>query len=134
MSAPPTAASAGERPPGADAPRDLPDPADRGRLRVNPSVVRRIAERCADLTPGTVRAPRGMGRGDRGARAHVSGSGHDVDIELDVALRYPSAVRETADALRHRITEEVSRVTGYHVRSVHVTVSALLPETPPRVE
>ncbi|SHG11481.1 Asp23/Gls24 family envelope stress response protein [Streptoalloteichus hindustanus] len=133
MSAPTTTGA--PHPPRDDPPRrELPAPEDRGTLRVHPSVVRRIAERCADLTPGVVRAPRGLGRGDQGSRAHVSGDGNDVDIALDVALRYPTAVRGAAAALRRRVAEEVRRVTGYHVRSVHVTVSALLPETTPRVE
>ena len=111
---------------------------DRGILEVHPSVVRKVAERVADLTPGTLRATRriaGIDAGEQGASAKVGGFGGDVDVTLDVALRYPSPVRELTDELRRRVTEEVHRITGYRVRSVRVKVSALLPDPPrPRVE
>ncbi len=117
---------------------DRPSVDDRGTLEVHPNVVRKVAERVADLTPGTLCAPRriaGMDAGEQGASAKVGGFGGDVDVTLDVALRYPSPVRELADQLRRRVTEEVHRITGYRVRSVRVTVSALLPNPPrPRVE
>jgi len=108
---------------------------DRGTLEVHPSVVRKVAERIADLTPGTLRAPRriaGIDAGEHGASAKVGGFGGDVDVTLDVALHYPSPVHELADELRRRVTEEVHRITGYRVRSVRVTVSALLPNPRPR--
>lgn len=108
---------------------------ERGTLEVHPSVVRKVAERVADLTPGTLRAPRriaGIEAGEQGASAKVDGAGGDVEIALDVALQYPSPVHELAEQLRHRVTDEVHRITGYRVRSVRVTVSALLPDTRPR--
>lgn len=104
---------------------------DRGTLEVHPSVVRKVAERAADSVTAVVRSPRkiaGIGAGEHGASARVSGFGGDVDVALDVALRYPSPVREVADELRSHVTDEVHRITGYRVRSVRVTVSALLPE------
>ncbi|MGH4022522.1 MAG: Asp23/Gls24 family envelope stress response protein [Pseudonocardiaceae bacterium] len=110
---------------------------DRGTLEVNPSVVRKVAQWAADLTPGTLRAPRrvaGIGAGEHGSTAKVDGAGNDIDITLDVALRYPSPVREITDQVRRQVTDEVRRITGYRVRAVRVTVSALLPETRPRVE
>lgn len=116
---------------------DQPSSEDRGTLEVHPNVVRKVAERVADETPGTLRAPRtiaGIGAGEHGASAKIDGIGGDVDIALDVAMRYPSPVRELADDLRRRVTDEVQRITGYRVRSVRVTVSALLPESRPRVE
>lgn len=114
---------------------DQPSPEDRGTLEVHPSVVRKVAERAADETPGTLRAPRKIiGTGEHGASAKIDGFGNDIDISLDVAMRYPSPVRELAEDLRRRVTDEVHRITGYRVRSVRVTVSALLPESRPRVE
>jgi len=109
----------------------------RGTLEIHPNVVRKVTERIADETPGTLRAPRtiaGIGAGEHGASAKVDGIGGDVDIALDVAMRYPSSVRELADDLRRRVVDEVQRITGYRVRSIRVTVSALLPESRPRVE
>ena len=106
--------------------------AERGRLSIDPSVVRRVVEHAADLVPGTARAPRRLSA-DRGASARVSGAGNDVDVRLDVALVYPLPVREKVAEIRETVTGEVERITGYHVRGLDVVVSALLPDTHPRV-
>lgn len=111
---------------------DRPSAEDRGSLEVHPTVVRKVAERAADATPGAVKAPRkiaGLGAGEQGASAKIDGFGGEVDVTLDVALRYPSPVRELTDDMRQRVTDEVHRITGYRVRSVRITVSALLPES-----
>ena len=112
-------------------------PEERGALEVHQTVVRKVAEHAADDTPGTLptrRTVAGVGVGQQGASAKVGGGG-EVDIRLEVALRYPAPVRETVAELRRRVTDEVRHITGYHVHSVDVTVAALLPEsTRPRVE
>lgn len=108
---------------------------ERGTLEVHPTVVRKVAERAADETPGTQRVPRrvaGIGAGQQGSSAKVTGSGGEVDVALDLAVRYPSPVRDLADEVRRNVTGAVRRLTGYRVRSVRVTVSALLPEARPR--
>lgn len=112
-------------------------PQDRGTLEVAPTVVRKVAERAADLTPGTLPAPRrvaGLGAGHQGARARVDSEGSTVDVALELALRYPAPVRDLCETVRNRVSGEVHRITGYRVRSVRITVCALLPETHPRVE
>lgn len=112
-------------------------PDDRGGLEISPGVVRKVAQRAADLTPGTLLAPRriaGIGAGEHGSSARVDGAGTDIDIALDVALRYPAPIREITDAVRRQVTDEVGRITGFRVRAVRVTVSALLPQPRPRVE
>ncbi|MBP2473430.1 putative alkaline shock family protein YloU [Crossiella equi] len=102
------------------------EPGDRGSLTIAPAVLRKLVEQVAGEVPGTLRTRR------RGARITVSGN--DLDVRLDVALRYPVPVRPTVDTMRVTVGEEVERLTGYRVRVVDVTVSALLPETRPRVE
>ncbi len=113
-------------------------PEERGALEVHQTVVCKVAEHAADNTPGTLPARRtvaGVGVGQQGASAKVDGRGNEVDLRLDVALRYPAPVRETVAELRRRVLDEVRRITGYQVHSVDVTVSALLPEpTRARVE
>jgi uncharacterized alkaline shock family protein YloU len=113
-------------------------PEERGALEVHQTVVRKVAEHAADTTPGTLptrRTVAGVGVGQQGASAKVGAGGGEVDIRLEVALRYPEPVRETVAELRRRVLDEVRRITGYQVHSVDVTVSALLPEpTRPRVE
>lgn len=123
--------------PGGRHPSERSSPEDRGRLEVAPIVVRKVAERAADLTPGTLPAPRrvaGIGAGRHGAHAKVDGEGGTVDVALELALRYPSPIRELTDQVRRHVTDEVHRITGYRVRSVRITVAALLPETHPRAE
>ena len=111
----------------------LPAPEERGSLEVSPTVVRKVAQRAADRTPGTLRASRRTG-GKHGSSARVDGTDSTVDIVLDVALRYPAPVREITETVRRQVTDEVRRIPGYRVRAVTFTVSALLPETRPRVE
>ncbi|SFB45177.1 Uncharacterized conserved protein YloU, alkaline shock protein (Asp23) family [Amycolatopsis marina] len=114
----------------------LPEPEERGSLSIGHTVVRKVAQRAADDVPGTTRAQRrvaGLGVGAHGANVHVSGRDNDVDLALDLALRYPSPVRETASAVRASVTEEVERITSYRVRTLSVTVSALEAARPPRV-
>lgn len=115
----------------------LPLPEERGTLEVHPSVVRKVAEWAADLTPGTVPTPgrlARLGAGPHGASARIDGAGDEVEVALSVALRYPAPIRELADAVRRAVTQEIQRITGYRVRSVQLTVSALLPDPRPRVE
>ncbi|MBV9012345.1 MAG: Asp23/Gls24 family envelope stress response protein [Pseudonocardiales bacterium] len=110
-------------------------PGERGRLTIDPSVLRKLTERTAELTPGTRPVPRsvaGVGVGTpTAATAKVTITAKGVDVRLEVALRYPGPVGATVEALRSRITDEIRRITGYQVRSIAVTVTALLPEPSP---
>jgi uncharacterized alkaline shock family protein YloU len=110
-----------------DVPRELAEPAERGTLTVGHAVVRKVAQHAADQVPGTTRD------GKKGAKAKVGGLDNDVDLALDLALRYPAPVRTVVDVVREKVTDEVELLTGYHVRTLAVTVSALLPDVPPRV-
>jgi hypothetical protein len=76
----------------------------------------------------------GVGLGNAGATAKATVSGQRVDLLIELALRYPGPVRSTVDRLRSRIGDEVRRITGYQVRSIAVTVTALLPEPSPGLQ
>lgn len=108
---------------------------DRGSLHISLGVVRRIAEHAADSTEGTMRTERrvvGVGLGEAGATAKVSGYGDQVDLRLEVPLAYPAPIALTVDAVRGNVRERVQTLTGYAVRSLDVTVSALtVPAGPP---
>lgn len=107
------------------------DPEERGRLRIDPSVLCKIAEHTADLTPGTLRARRtvaGVGLGTAGTTAKAAVTGQRVDLWVELALCYPGPVRSMVEQLRSKIRDEIQRITGYQVRSITVTVTALLPE------
>lgn len=110
----------------------LPAAEERGTLEVSPNVVRKVAQRVADHAPGTLWTPHRI-TDEHGSSARIDGTGNTVDIMLDVALRYPAPVREITEEVRRQVTDEVQRITGYRVRGVQVTVSALLPEIRPRV-
>ena len=112
-------------------PRAAVNPDERGRLKIDPSVLRKIAEHIVDQAPGTVPAPRtvaGVGLGNTGATAKVIVTAQRVDLRMELALRYPAPVRSVVDEMCRRISDDVRRITGYQVRSIAVTVSALLPE------
>lgn len=111
--------------------------AERGRLRIDPEVVRKIAQHAADEVPGTARMPRriaGVGVGSHGSHVRVRHTGDTVDLTLDIALHYPATIRDVVDRVRARVVGEIARNTGFQVRSLDVTVSALLPDIRPRVE
>ncbi|OZM71178.1 hypothetical protein CFN78_21575 [Amycolatopsis antarctica] len=117
-------------------PVPLPEPEDRGSLRIDHSVVRKVAQRAADQVPGTAAVQRrvaGVGLGTHGTSVKVSGRDNDVDLSVDLALHYPASVRTVVGDVRGRITDEVQNITSYQVRALEVTVSALLPEIQPRV-
>ena len=111
------------------------DAAERGSLAIAFSVVRRIAEHAADMSEGTVRTERrvvGVGLGESGATARVSGYGDQVDLRLEVPLAYPAPIALTVEAVRGNVRERVETLTGYAVRALDVTVSALtVPAGPP---
>ncbi|GAA4862790.1 Asp23/Gls24 family envelope stress response protein [Actinomycetospora straminea] len=104
------------------------DAAERGRLDVALSVVRKIAEYAADHTAGTVRTQRrlaGLDLGESGTSAKVSGYGEQVDLRLEVPLAYPARIADSAAAVRDHVRERVQALTPYRVRSLDIGVSAL---------
>ena len=118
------------------------DPGERGRLDINPIVLRKIVEHAADQVPGTLRHERrlaGIDVGEAGATAKINtGSGDQtaVDVRLELTLQYPAPVRSVVDAVRTRVGEELTRLTGHRVRALTVTVSGLrgAPVLTPRLQ
>lgn len=117
---------------GTEAGADTDGAADRGRLDVALSVVKKIAEYAADQTEGTIRTHRrlaGLALGESGASAKVSGYGEQVDVRLEVPLAYPAPITATAAAVRGNVRDRVQTLTPYRVRSLDVSVSALTDPT-----
>lgn len=107
--------------------------AERGSLEIAWSVVRKVAEHAADLTEGTTTVRRrlaGLGRGDAGSKASITGYGDQIDVRLEVPLVYPAPIALAVEAVRGNVRERVETLTGYRVRSLDVTVSALADPTP----
>jgi uncharacterized alkaline shock family protein YloU len=116
--------------------RALPAMADRGRLEIHPTVLRKIVEYAADQVPGTLRHERrlaGIEIGEAGSSARVipgSGDPAAVDVRLELTLQYPAAVRSVVDAVRAKVTDELLRISGRRVRAMTVTVAGLRPARP----
>jgi Uncharacterized protein conserved in bacteria len=110
---------------------ELPDPADRGALDIDPIVLRKVVEYAADQVPGTLRQERrvaGIDVGESGARARVlpgNGDPTAVDVRLEVTLRYPADIRSVVAEVRRAVDAELVRITGHKVRSFAVTVAGL---------
>ncbi len=80
------------------------------------------------------RGTKGRGTGGRGTEGRADDDGADLDVAVELALVYPAPIRATVDEVGERVRQAVRRLTGHRVRSVSVTVSALLPRSRPRVE
>ena len=109
----------------------LAEPAERGRLDIHPTVLRKIVEYAADSVPGTLRNERrlaGIDVGESGASARVTvgpGDPAPVDVRLELTLRYPATVRGVVDAVRTTVADDLSRLAGHRMRTLAVTVTGL---------
>lgn len=137
--APPVTAAGAAPSPSSPPTHRLADAADRGRLDIHPTVLRKIVEHAADEVPGTLRSERKLAGivGESGASAKINvGAGPDaVDVRLEVTLCYPGPVRSVVDAVRTRIGDDLARLAGYRIGTLAVTVSGLRGEpAPPRIQ
>jgi uncharacterized alkaline shock family protein YloU len=104
-------------------------PEERGRLEIQPAVLRKIVEYTADQVPGTLRHERrlaGIDVGEVGSVAKVVtgvGDASTVDVALELTLQYPAVVRTVIDAVRAAVGAELDRTAGYRLRAFTVTVS-----------
>jgi len=109
----------------------LAEPAERGRLDINPTVLRKIVEHVADGVPGTLRHEHrlaGIDVGESGASARVTvgpGDPAPVDVRLELTLLYPAAVRSVVDAVHAAVAADLSRLAGHRMRTLAVTVTGL---------
>jgi len=107
------------------------EPAERGRLDIHPTVLRKIVEHAADGVPGTLRNERrlaGIDVGESGASARVTvglGDPAPVDVRLELTLRYPATVRSVVDAVRTAVADDLARLAGHRMRALAVTVTGL---------
>ncbi|GAA2341086.1 Asp23/Gls24 family envelope stress response protein [Saccharopolyspora halophila] len=107
----------------------LAEPDERGRLHINRVVLRKIAEHAADVDASSAREGK-----KHTAGAEISGPDDGLRVRLSVALRYPASVREAVSSIRTRVNQDLAGF-GCKVRSIDVTVTALIPAAgPPRVE
>jgi uncharacterized alkaline shock family protein YloU len=109
--------------------QELRIPEERGRLEIEPTVLRKIIEYTADQVPGTLRHERrlaGIDVGEVGSVAKVVtgvGDATTVDVALELTLQYPAVVRTVIDAVRAAVGAELDRTAGYRLRAFSVNVS-----------
>lgn len=56
----------------------------------------------------------------RGIQAEQDNKNHSVGIKIEVNIYYGVPIPEKADEIQTKISEEITRLTGLHVSSVHV--------------
>lgn len=98
-------------------------PAQRGTLDIAPRVVERIAQGAAARVPGVRPVSRRVGADRVQADARVLGDA--ASVHLQVAVGYPSPVRETCRQVRTAVVGEVRRLTGIEVTRLDVQVAEL---------
>lgn len=63
---------------------------------------------------------RSTSEGARGIQAEQDNKNHSVGIKLEVNVFYGVPIPEKAEEIQSKIAEEITRLTGLHVSSVHV--------------
>lgn len=58
--------------------------------------------------------------GIKGIEAEQDSKNHSVNIRIDVNICYGNSIPEKAEEIQMKIAEEVTRLTGLHVSSVHI--------------
>lgn len=119
-----------------------------GVISIDDRVVAKLAARAAvEIPDAGGAAPRILGRsmdGIAGIRdtsldslpktsADVDGS--QAVLDLQISVRWPASVPDTAAQVRQHVAARISELTGLHVAEVQITVSALVTHLapPPRV-
>lgn len=63
----------------------------------------------------------------RGITATQDNKNHAVKIRIEVGIDFGVAIPEKAEEIQTKVTEEVTRLTGLHVSSIHVVFKNLNP-------
>ena len=98
-------------------------PRRRGTLDIAPRAVERIAKGAATRVPGIRPVSRRAGTDRLQVQARVLGD--TASIHLQVAVGYPSPVRETCRQVRTSVVDEVQRLAGIEVTRLDVQVAEL---------
>lgn len=104
------------------------DAADRGRTSIADRVVAKVAAQAAtevDHADGLRRSIAGRSLGSPRVRASADVDGHVATLSLDLAVDYPSPVRQVTRAVRRHVAERVATLCGMQVDHVDITVAAL---------
>jgi uncharacterized alkaline shock family protein YloU len=111
----------------------LPEPEDRGTLRIHDRVVEKVAGHAVTTIPDAAAAPRrvlGMTVSaarpdDEAARVTATVHGDSVTVAGTVAVSWPSPIRQVVAQLGQRIRDDISLHTGLSVDRIDLDVVSL---------
>lgn len=58
--------------------------------------------------------------GIKGVRADQDSKTHSIDIKIEINICYGNSIPEKAEEIQSKVAEEITRLTGLHVSSVHI--------------
>lgn len=102
---------------------------------IDPKLLQEIVLQCLMKIPGVaivegnfIDSIFGRGVTEKGASilAEQDSKKHSVSIKVEVNISYGISLPEKAEEVQSKITEEITRLTGLHVASVHVVFRGLI--------
>ncbi len=70
----------------------------------------------------------------KGILATQDSKNHSVGIKIEINVCFGVSIPEKADEIQQKIAEEVTKLTGLHVSSVHVVFKKIVKSTPKELE
>lgn len=58
---------------------------------------------------------------------------HSVNLRVELNIAYGLSIPEKADEVQTKVSEDITRLTGLHVGSVHVVFKNLIPKAPKQI-
>lgn len=110
------------------------DPGQRGRLSIADRAIDRIAGRAAAGVDGVLATTSALGKvvGRQLPKVSSDVRENDVRLSVDIAVAWPSPLREVVRQVRESVITDVETLAGKRVRSVDVTVAKMeRPAEPP---
>lgn len=68
--------------------------------------------------------------GLKGIHAEQNEKNQTIDIRVEVNIIYGIAIREKVEEIQTKISEQITKLTGLHVGSVHIVVRNVVPNEP----
>lgn len=102
-------------------------------------VFQEIILRCLQTIPGIATAEgnfidnifgKASGESLKGIYTEQDNRNHSVSVKVEINIGYGISIPSKAEEIQTKITEEITRLTGLHVSSVHVIFKSLIPLQP----
>lgn len=73
-----------------------------------------------------------LGRSDtdrvKGIVVEQDSKNHQVKVKVEINVSYGVSIPEKSEEVQSKVVEEITKLTGLHVATVHVVVKGLIPE------